>query len=58
MPKPREVTNKLHRMMDEGIIDPRAVADAALIYMSEADVREMAHNEELLWLYDETCEEE
>ena len=37
----RASTDELHRMMDEGEIDPRAVADMALIYMSEDDVAEM-----------------
>lgn len=44
----REATNELHRMMDDGEIDPRAVADAALRFLSEDDVRDMAHNEEIL----------
>ena len=43
----RKITNKLHQMMDEGDIDPRTVADAALIFLSEADVAQMAHNEEM-----------
>jgi len=44
----REVTNKLHEAMDEGMLDPRAVADAALTYLSEAQVADMAHINELL----------
>ena len=45
----REVTIKLHEYMDEGMLDPRVVADAALTYMSEADVAEMARINELIW---------
>lgn len=44
----RKVTNKLHQMMDEGLIDPRAIADAALIYFSEDDIANMAHDNEIL----------
>lgn len=44
----RKVTNSLHEMMDEGILDPRQVADAALKYMSEDEVKDMAYRNELL----------
>ena len=44
----RGITNKLHEHMDEGILDPRAVADAALAYMSESDVADMARSNELI----------
>lgn len=47
----RKATMALHDAMDEGMADPRAVADACLRYMSEADVADMAENEGLL--YDE-----
>lgn len=43
----RKITNKLHELMDDQVLDPRAVADAALIYMSEADVADMARTNEL-----------
>jgi len=43
----RKVTNRITQMMDEGLLDPRAVADACLCAMSEDDVALMAHNEEL-----------
>lgn len=43
----REATLKLHDMMDEGMLDARHVADAALRYMSEADVADMAEAEGL-----------
>lgn len=38
----RAATNKIHQQMDEGIIDPRSVAEAALSYMSESEVADMA----------------
>lgn len=49
----RQVTNKLHELMDEGVLDPRAVADAALTYLSESDVAEMARSNELIYDDDE-----
>ena len=47
----REITLSIYELMDEGILDPRQVADAALRYMSEADVADMARQYE--WLDDE-----
>ena len=37
----RPATNKLIAMMDEGLIDARAVADMALSWLSESSVHEM-----------------
>ena len=37
----RPETNRLIDMLDEGLIDARAVADMALSYMSEHDVKMM-----------------
>jgi hypothetical protein len=39
--KVRPATNKLIDMMDEGLIDARAVADMALSWLSEDDVHQM-----------------
>jgi hypothetical protein len=39
--KVRPATNRLIDMMDEGLIDARAVADMALSWLSEYDVAEM-----------------
>lgn len=39
--KVREATCKMIDMMDEGLLDPRAVADMCLSWMSEASVHEM-----------------
>ena len=49
----RKMTNKLHQYMDEGLLDPRVVADAALSYLSEADVADLARTYELIWDEDE-----
>jgi hypothetical protein len=37
----REYTNKLIEMMDDGLISAEAVAEMALAYMSEDDVKDM-----------------
>jgi len=37
----REYTTKLLEMMDEGLISAEAVAEMALAYMSEDDVKDM-----------------
>jgi hypothetical protein len=41
---PREATVALHELMDEGILDARAVADACLNYMPESEVKDMAES--------------
>lgn len=41
----RKFTKKLIEMMEEGSVDPEVVARAALNYMSESDVEEMALDE-------------
>ena len=43
----RPVTSKLLDMMDEGAIDPRALVEMCLAYMSEADVADMATSNDL-----------
>ena len=53
----RKVTNQLLELVDDGILDPREVILACLSYMSEDDVADMAHNNELI-LEDEEEEEE
>lgn len=42
------VNERLTAMMDSGEISARSVADAALLYMSEQDVQDMAESEGLL----------
>jgi hypothetical protein len=37
----RPETNRLIDMLDEGMLDARAVADMALAYMSESEVKSM-----------------
>jgi hypothetical protein len=44
----REITNKLLEMVDEGLLDARTLALACLKYMSEDDVKDMAHANEFL----------
>lgn len=43
----REHTNELLRMMDDGEIEPKAVAEMALRFMSDDDVAQMMDNEEI-----------
>jgi hypothetical protein len=44
----REYTTKLLEMMDEGLISAEAVAEMALAYMSEDDVKDMCRANDLL----------
>ena len=44
----REYTSKLIAMMDEGVISAEAVAEMALAYMSEDDVKDMCLANDLL----------
>ena len=44
----RKVTNKLLELIEEGVLDPQMVINACLCYMSEDDVADMAHANELL----------
>jgi hypothetical protein len=53
----REYTSKLIAMMDEGLISAEAVAEMALAYMSEADVKDMCLANDLLLGEDEEEEE-
>jgi hypothetical protein len=55
----REYTSKLIAMMDEGLISAEAVAEMALAYMSEDDVKDMCRaNDLLIGEDDEEAEEE
>ena len=45
----RECTNQLLEMIDEGLLDARDVVLCCLKYMSEDDVRDMAHVNEIEW---------
>jgi hypothetical protein len=44
----REYTNKLMDLMDDGSLDPRTVADMCLQYMSESEVEDMCHANDIL----------
>jgi len=44
----RPATSRLMDMMDEGMIDARAVADMALMWLSEHDVAEMMRANDIL----------
>jgi hypothetical protein len=53
----RKVTIQLLQMMDDGLISAKFLAEACLKYMSEADVADMAHCNELI-VEDEEAENE
>jgi len=44
----RKVTCQLLDMMDQGVIDPKALVEMCLQHMSEADVADMARSNDLL----------
>ena len=54
--KVRPSTTRLLEMMDEGLIDPRTVADMALSWLSESSVHEMMLANDLV--EDEDADEE
>ncbi len=56
--KTRPATNRLIDMMDEGLIDARAVADMCLSWLSEHDVAEMMKANDLVERDEDEDEEE
>ena len=55
----REYTTKLLEMMDEGLISAAAVAEMALAYMSEDDVKDMVRSNDLMpWMEDDEDDED
>ena len=44
----RKYTTMIMDMMDEGVLDPKAVADMCLAYMSESEVEDMCRDNDLL----------
>lgn len=44
----RKITNKILELVDDGLLDARTALCAALCYMSEADVADMARCNELV----------
>lgn len=47
----RKYTNLVLELMDEGVLSPQQVAEAALCWLSERDVKELAERYE--WVQDE-----
>ena len=58
MANTRKVTNQLLELIENGVLDPQIVLEACLSYMSEADVADMAHVNELLDYKDDDDDEE
>lgn len=48
MRQPREATNKLLEMVEEGLLDKDTVIMACVKYMSEDDVADMMHANEFI----------
>ena len=44
----RKYTTMVLDMMDEGVMDPKAIAEMCLAYMSEADVEDMCRSNDIL----------
>lgn len=44
----RKATNKILELVDEGVLDARQTLLAALVFMSEDEVADMAHHNGLL----------
>ncbi len=43
----RDATCKILEMVDTGLLDAKTMLESALMYMSEDDVRDMAHANEI-----------
>ena len=54
---PRRATNKLLELVDEGLIDKDYVIRAFTSWLSEADVAQVCHDNEI-WLFVEEDEED
>jgi hypothetical protein len=54
----REATNKILELIDEGVLQAETVVMAALKYMSEDEVADMAHINEFTQFFDEEEEDE
>jgi len=54
---PRQSTNELLDLVDEGVLDARTVLQSALCYMSEADVKDLVHHEGFLVVEDDEDDE-
>lgn len=53
----RKITLKVHDALAEGVLSWQSVAEAALAYMSEDDIADMAHENEW-FLYEQDQEED
>jgi len=54
----REATNKLLQMIDDGLVSQDYVITAALKYMSEDEVRDMCHANDIELFLDEDDDDE
>lgn len=56
MSDPRQMTNRLLELVEEGILDPTLVITACVKYMSEDEVADMCHINE--FFFDDEDEDE
>jgi len=54
----REYTNKLRDALDEGMVSAQAVADMAMKYMSEDEVKDMCLSNDILFEEDDEDDED
>ena len=54
---PRQATNDLLDLVDQGVLDARTVLQSALCYMSEAEVADLVHQEGFLVTEDDEDDE-
>ena len=58
MANARQMTNKIYDAVNEGLLTWEQVAEAALCYMSEDEVADMAHSNEFFMWEEEDEEDE
>jgi hypothetical protein len=54
----RKATRRVMDMMDQGVLDPRTIADLCLRFMSEDEVAQFAHANQLFEDDDDEAEED
>lgn len=55
---PREATNKILEMVSDGVLDRDVVINACLKYMSEDEVKDMAHHNQFFEDEDDAYDED
>jgi len=58
MSNARKTTNRIMELMDEGMLDSRQIADMCLGWLSEADVTEMAKQNDIAFVFGNMYEDD